>query len=191
MKYDPQKQHRRSIRLQGYDYAQPGAYFVTMVAWQRECLFGEIIHSPLPGEPTLRLNPYGRIVERAWSDLPKHYPQVQLGTFCIMPNHVHAVIILVEPTVGAGSRGADLRPAPTTQPAPAPRQPLSEMVRAFKSYSAKQINDLRSTPGVPVWQRNFYEHIIRDEEEHQRIHLYIQANPANWVDDDENPANVK
>ena len=150
MKYDPQKQHRRSIRLPGYDYAQPGAYFVTMVAWQRECLFGEITPTPLPGEPTLRLNPYGRIVERAWSDLPKHYPQVQLGTFCIMPNHVHAVIILVELTVEAGSRGVGLRPASS------PRRPLSEMVRAFKSYSAKRIYDLRSTPGVPVWQRNFY-----------------------------------
>lgn len=98
MKFDPKIHHRRSIRLKGYDYSQAGAYYVTIVAYGRECLFGEIVN----GE--MRLNEYGKIVERAWFDLPKHYPHIELGTFCIMPNHVHAVIIIV---------GAGLRPAPT------------------------------------------------------------------------------
>jgi putative transposase len=168
MKFDPKIHHRHSIRLKGYDYAQSGAYFVTMVAWQRECLFGEIVD----GE--MRLNQFGKIVERAWFDLPKHYPHVELGTFCIMPNHVHAVIILL---VGAG-----LKPAPTNI-----RHPLSEIVRAFKSFSARRINELRKTQGIPVWQRNYYERIIRDGEEHNRIHLYIEANIDNWTMDDENP----
>ena len=160
--------------MKGYDYSQSGAYFVTIVVWQRECLFGEIV------DGGMRLNEYGKIVQRAWFDLPKHYPHVQLGTFCIMPNHVHAVIIFIE-TVGAG-----LKPAPTVA-----RHPLSEIVRAFKSFSARRINELRKTQGVPVWQRNYYEHIIRNSDEHNRIHLYIGSNIDNWITDDENPVKTK
>ena len=181
MKFDPKIHHRRSIRLQGYDYSQSGAYYVTIVAHRRECLFGEIVPvgadlKSAPTAPTMQLNEYGKIVERAWFDLPNHYPHIELGTFCIMPNHVHAVIIIVGAGVGAG-----LRPAPTE------RHPLSEIVRAFKSFSARRINELRKTQGIPVWQRNYYEHIIRNTEEHNRIHLYIEANPANWLEDNENP----
>ncbi|MFZ5909605.1 MAG: transposase, partial [Chloroflexota bacterium] len=132
-----------------------------------------------PPAPTptaeMRLNQFGKIVQRAWFDLPKHYPHVELGTFCIMPNHVHAVIILTD-----RRGGSETRP-----------YPLSEIVRAFKSFSAKRINELRKTQEIPVWQRNYYEHIIRSDEEHNRIHLYIEANPANWMEDDENPANAK
>lgn len=187
MKFDPQIHHRRSIRLKGYDYSQSGAYFVTIVAWQRQCLLGDIVN----GE--MKLNEYGKIVQRAWFDLPKHYTHIQLGTFGIMPNHAHAVIIITMEEagsdgagpVGAGPVGAGLRPAPTK------REPLSEIVRAFKSFSARRINELRKTQGIPVWQRNYYERIIRDEEEHKRIHLYIEANPVNWMEDDENPANIK
>jgi putative transposase len=192
MKIEPQKHQRRSIRLKGYDYSQTGAYFVTMVVWQRECLFGEIT------DGDMRLNQFGKIIHSAWFDLPKHYPHVQLGTFCIMPNHVHAVITLIEPddthVVGAG-----LRPAPTVTTTiftptaitiPMKSYPLSEIVRAFKSFSARRINELRKTQGIPVWQRNYYEHIIRDEEEYKRIGLYIETNPINWMEDDENPANT-
>ncbi len=175
MKFDPKIHHRHSIRLQGYDYTQSGAYFVTIIAWQRECLFGEIVD----GE--MQLNQFGKIVERAWFDLPKHYPHVELGTFCIMPNHVHAVILLIDGIVRAG-----LKPAPTMA-----RHPLSEIVRAFKSFSARRINELRKTQGIPVWQRNYYEHIIRNDEEHNRIYLYIEANVDNWVNDDENPMRSK
>jgi len=88
MKFDPQIHHRRSIRLKGYDYSQFGAYFVTIVVWQREALFGEIVN----GE--MMLNRYGQIVMNAWSDLPKHYPHTELGAFIIMPNHVHGIILL-------------------------------------------------------------------------------------------------
>jgi REP element-mobilizing transposase RayT len=170
-KFDPQKHHRKSIRVPGYDYSQSGAYFVTIVTYQRECLFGEVVD----GE--MFLNKNGQIVEYAWNDLPNHYPHVDLGTYIIMPNHFHGIIFLLD-TVGAG-----LRPAPTSQQK---RHGLPEIVRALKSFSARRINEHLNSPGVPVWQRNFYDHIIRDDDLN-RIHLYIQDNPLNWATDDENP----
>ena len=101
MPFDPQKHHRRSIRLQGYDYTRPGGYYVTIVTHDRACLFGEVVNGEMV------LNDLGRIVEKAWYDLANHYPNVELGIFVIMPNHAHGIIILYDPTVGAG-----LRPAP-------------------------------------------------------------------------------
>lgn len=89
-KFDPQKHHRRSIRLQGYDYSQAGAYFVTIVAWQRECLFGEIVG----GE--MKLNRYGEIIQKWWNEIPVHFPNVEIGAFIIMPNHVHGILIITE-----------------------------------------------------------------------------------------------
>jgi putative transposase len=139
-------------------------------------------------------------VDRAWFDLPNHYPHVELGAFCSMPNHVHGIIVLDD-----GGRGGSIGKTPLPDiiisgnpPLPdgaktrpygvAKRHPLSEIVRAFKSFSARRINALRKTPGVPVWQRNYYEHIIRNEEDFNRIQFYIVSNPANWMEDNENPA---
>ena len=172
----PRDHHqRRSIRLPGYDYAQPGAYFVTLCTHDREALFGEVMAD------AMRLNPYGEIVSMVWQDLPRHYPRVELDAFVIMPNHVHGIIVLNDDDgVGAG-----LRPAPTLTK----RHPLSEIVRAFKSFSARRINALRATPGVPVWQRNYYEHIIRNELEWDAIRKYIDLNPDRWALDHDHPAN--
>ena len=100
MKYDPQKHHRESIRLKGYDYSQPGGYFVTIVAQNRECLFGEIAG----GE--VQLSRAGRIVQQAWMDLPNHYADVVLDEFVIMPNHVHGIIVLIDQPVGRGGSGS-------------------------------------------------------------------------------------
>jgi len=180
-KFDPQKHHRpfdyaqgrRSIRLKGYDYTSAGGYFVTIVTYHRECLFGEIVNEEMI------LNEIGKIVEYAWFDLPNHYSNVELGTFCIMPNHVHGIIILNDPNVGAG-----LRPAPTKT------HGLPEIIRAFKSFSARRVNEHLKSPGVPLWQRNYYEHIIRNDDDHARIHTYIDANPSMWADDEENPAKI-
>jgi len=182
-KFDPQKHHRRSIRLKGYDYTQPGAYFVTIVTHNRECLFGEIVNGEMV------LNEIGKIVKQAWNDLIDHYPNIELGAFCIMPNHVHCIIILVDPfVVGAGVVGAGLRPAPTE--ATIKPHGLPEIVRAFKSFSARHVNDFLKSPGVPLWQRNYYEHIIRNKDEWNRIHAYIESNPAAWETDDENPTRI-
>ena len=90
VKFDPQKHHRRSIRLKGYDYSATGTYFVTIVAWRRECLFGEVMN----GE--MRLSPYGEIVQKWWEEIPVHFANVETGAFVVMPNHVHGIIFIVE-----------------------------------------------------------------------------------------------
>jgi REP element-mobilizing transposase RayT len=226
--YDPEKHHRRSIRLKGYDYTQPGAYFITICTHGRECLFGEIID----GE--MHLNEAGQIVVQTWQDLPNHVPNVQLDAFVIMPNHVHGIIIITERAggigagfkpacrtmgpcsaadfgsiAGPGSVGAGSEPAPTiitTTPGsaagsgpvgaglePAPTAPtrssygLPEIIRQFKTFSARRIKELRGTPGTPVWQRNYYEHTIRNESSLNRIRQYIAENPVRWDADQENP----
>ncbi|MGB9753481.1 transposase [Roseiflexus castenholzii] len=208
MKYDPQKHHRRSIRLKGYDYSQPGAYFITIVTQNRACLFGEVAN----GE--MRLNEAGRMVHQEWANLPSRFPNLDLDAFIVMPNHIHGIIIItdVDP-VGAGLVGAGLVPAQngdgatisgatisgatisgatisgaTTRVAPT----VGDIVGAFKS-----ITTVRYTHGVKhcgwlpfrgrLWQRNYYEHIIRDKGSLNRIRDYIVNNPLQWERDRENP----
>jgi putative transposase len=176
MPYDPNKHHRRSIRLKGYDYTQAGAYFVTIVTQDRECLFGEVV------EGEMRVNPFGEIVAWAWNDLPNHNPHVELDAFVVMPNHVHGIVLIVDDLVGAGSE-----PAPTMAMVTTRRHGLPEIVRQFKTFSARRINARRGTPGATVWQRNYYEHIIRNDHSLQRIREYIATNPLRWHLDVENP----
>ncbi len=161
MPYDPTINHRRSIRLKDYDYSQAGAYFVTTVSYGRNCLFGEIIH----GEIQLSIG--GQIVKSSWLDLPNHYPEIECDSFCIMPNHFHDIIVVTNKLDCGHS--------------------LPEIMRGFKTFSARKINYLRRTPGIPVWPKNYYEHIIRDQEDMNCIREYIEANPIRWFDDDENP----
>jgi putative transposase len=208
-KYDPQIHHRRSIRLKGYDYSQAGAYFVTICVHQRECLLGEIVN----GE--MRLSRFGKIVRYAWLDLPKHYPHVVLDAFCIMPNHVHFVIVLIDDGRDGSSRlskvslpaGRDgsckiVQTSPitkdllteTSSPAqethPYARLPLSEVIRAFKSFSAKRINALGKTTYSPFWQKNYYEHVIRNDRAWNAIAWYIINNPFHWQLDRDNLQNI-
>jgi len=179
MKYDPERHHRRSVRLRGYDYSQAGAYFVTICTPDRACLFGDV------ADGVMRLNDAGRVVERCWHEIPIHFPHVELDEFVIMPNHVHGVIVIV----GAGSprpyvaSGAGTITGAETAPL---RATLGQMVAYFKYQSTKHINIMRGTPGIPVWQRNYYEHIIRDDESLNRIREYIINNPMQWALDREN-----
>ena len=204
MRYDPQKHHRQSIRLKGYDYSQPGGYFVTIVAQNRDCLFGEIV------EGEMRLSRAGRIVQHAWMDLPNHYPHVALDEFVIMPNHVHGIIVLTDTGRGRSVSGEivvpdkyrdSMEPVPdldqtcpyTIDKSTRPnkyRHGLPEIVRAFKSFSARRINAMRRSPGVAISQRNYYEHIIRNEAELNGIREYIRYNPTQWESDQENPIYV-
>jgi REP element-mobilizing transposase RayT len=103
MKFDPQKHHRRSIRLQGYDYSQAGAYFVTMVAWQREALFGEIVNGETPQGGDVVLNDFGKIVSEKWQWLETQYEYVELGAWIIMPNHHHGILVIHDGRGGSQS----------------------------------------------------------------------------------------
>ena len=179
MTYDPEKHHRRSIRLHGYDYSQAGAYFVTICTKNRASLFGSV------ADGEIQLNKAGQIAKRAWEKLPARFPSARLDAFIVMPNHLHAIIIVgaqfIAPTANTSNesgKGAINR-APT----------LGEMVRAYKAASAAMIR--RAAAPDVAWQRNYYEHVIRDEDELARIRRYIEDNPRMWETDEENPAAQK
>ncbi|MCS7283483.1 MAG: transposase [Anaerolineae bacterium] len=178
--YDPQRHHRRSIRLRGYDYTQPGAYFVTICTHGREPLFGTVVD----GE--MRVNEWGAIVREEWFRTAQLRPYVMLyeDEFVVMPNHVHGIIWIVGETVGATRRVA---PTTTIPPAGPVAGSVGAIIGQFKSAVTKRINILRATPGAPVWQRNYYEHIIRNERALDAIRRYIAENPLRWHLDRYNP----
>jgi putative transposase len=161
---------RRSLRLDGYDYAQAGAYFVTVCTQNRMCLFGDIV------DGVMRLNDAGRMVRSVWEGLPDRFAGMELDAFVVMPNHVHGIITFV----GAGLALPEEKGAASSAPT------LGDVVRAFKSMSAIHINRLLRRSG-PLWQRNYYEHVIRNERELAKIREYIATNPLKWALDRENP----
>ncbi len=174
MKFNPDIHHRRSIRLRHYDYSQAGAYFLTICTHNRECLFGEI------SGDRMVLNELGRVIESVWMELTTRYPNIELDAFGVMPNHIHGIIVIVDsPNVGA------IHELPLRLHRR--RMLIPKIVGYLKMNTAKQINQINDTPGVPVWQRNYYEHIIRDEDELNRIRKYIIENPLQWQLDQENP----
>ena len=205
MTYNPDIHHRRSIRLKGYDYSKAGAYFVTMCSWQRECLFGEIDND------VMVLNECGRIVESVWCGLPEHFPNIHLDEFIIMPNHFHGIIFINEsvgamPTArpGLDVNGANIgianepnggrpvgieqqigRPVGIAPTGPVPGS-IGAIMAQFKSNVTKRINRFRNNPGCPVWQRNYFERVIRNENELSRAREYIANNPLKWSLDSEN-----
>ena len=251
---------RRAMRLRSYDYSQPGAYFVSICAQHRKCLFGTII------DGQMRLNEIGEIVVECWSRIPQHFPSVELGEYVIMPNHIHGIIALnivgarsprpigeeqsisptvgarsprpigeeqsisptvgtrsprpigeeqsISPTVGArsprpigeeqsisptvGTRsprpiGEEQSISPTVgtrSPRPSDNSPsLGKIVAYFKYQSTKHINQHHNMPGTRIWQRNYYDHVIRDDTDLQRIRRYIQDNPMKWALDQLHPDN--
>ncbi len=175
-KFDPQKHHRRSIRLPEYDYGQTGAYFVTIVAWHRECLFGNVVD----GE--MKLSKFGLVARGQWEKLPNRFPNIELGAFMIMPNHVHAIIVIMAGRGTAENRndrdGESTRRAPTQEGFQKPvKGSIPTIVRSYKSAVSYRINLIRGTQDIPVWQRNFYEHTIRNEKDLHNKTDYINANP--------------
>ena len=183
--------------MRDYDYSTPGTYFVTVCTQKRQRLFGEIID----GE--MHLNEYGEIAEKCWEDLPNHYSNIELDVYMIMPDHFHGIISIL-PCVG---ERAGFKPGPTDTIADKPpegeglrpsrlpglrpsrrgttensisrkRHGLSEFIRAFKSFSARRINEMRNTPGVKLWHRSFYDHVIRNETDLATLRDYILNNPT-------------
>lgn len=177
---------RHSIRLKDYDYSSEGGYFVTMCVKNRECLFGEIV------DGTMRLNDLGKIVDECWRAIPDHFPNVETDEFVVMPDHVHGIIIIVDGqnSVGAPQFVGAQHAVPLQNNIPQREQfgkpthgTLPTIIRSFKSATTKKINETRNSPGESVWQRNYFERIIRNEDELNRIREYIYNNPARWQQD--------
>jgi putative transposase len=186
---------RKSLRLPEYDYTEAGGYFITIVTHNRERLFGEIING------LMRLNEFGEIANKEWFRTAELRPTVELfdDEFVVMPDHIHGIIWIVE-TVGAERCSARLhkpkrverRSTPTIKTGHSrsmttkPPQPgsLGVIVRAYISTVAYQINRVRNTRGFPIWQRNYYEHVIRDDKDLDEICAYIEGNPSTWETDD-------
>ncbi len=215
---------RRSIRLKGYDYSGAGAYFVTIVALGRLCLFGEVV-----GEE-VRLNEAGTMARRTWETLSRRFPGIGIDAFVVMPNHIHGIVIIdpanaASATVGVPLVGTpdathtpdapgrarattrvaanaadvpDRRARATTRVAPtgAPNTTLGDVVGAYKSLTTVEYASGVGTLNWPpferrLWHRNYYEHVVRNEESLSLIRQYILDNPAQWVLDRENPAALR
>jgi len=197
MKYDPNIHHRHSIRLQTYDYSQPGVYFITVCTQNREYLFGEIM------DGKMQLNNAGRIAKECWQEIPKHYPDLILDEFIIMPNHVHGILI-----VGANNhspslnnhfsnvhwcnnfsraknfsplRGRRQRRCPINMCHIGTSKTIGSVIRGYKIGVTKWFR--QNTDIYTVWQRNYWERIIRNETELEKIREYIQNNPNQWKSD--------
>jgi REP element-mobilizing transposase RayT len=158
--YDPDRHHRRSIRLRSYDYAQAGAYFVTLCAQDRACLFGRI------ASETVALTDIGYIVAEEWERTPTLRPNVELDEYIVMPDHMHGIVVITY-------RDESTTPLETTNTLRSTTQTIGAIIRGFKGAVVRRV-------GRAIWQRNYYEHIIRSEADLDRIRRYIANNPARW-----------
>ena len=198
MPYNSATHHRRSIRLKGYDYWQAGAYFITICCQDRKHRFGAIESGQM------QLNDFGTIAHNEWNKLSERFSNFEVDVFQIMPNHMHGIIVL---NVGGGGVGAGLARAPELNACTIPTPPptiIGDIAGAYKSivanaclqiFKSKYVGvgvnpagvGVNPAPTIPLmgklWQRNYYEHIIRDEKSYQVICSYIINNPDNWKDD--------
>ncbi|MFH1062156.1 MAG: transposase [Candidatus Omnitrophota bacterium] len=179
---------RKQIRLKNYDYSQPGYYYITICIDNRECIFGDIIDN------RIYLNNVGKMVDQTLRTLPEYYQNITIDNYIVMPNHIHGIIQIVgagfpcpnniinqsihnhdnnNPINGRGNH------APT----------INYIIGYFKYQSTKQINKLQNTPGKKIWQRSFYDHVIRTNDSLNKIREYIVNNPATWVNDEHNIIN--
>ena len=185
MKYNPQYHHRRSIRLLHYDYSRPGFYFVTICTHQKQCLFGEM------KEQKMGLNQIGKMVRDEWLKSAQICQEIELDEWVIMPNHLHGIVVIQKNDDGGvinnkgainveGARHAPLRCKPKS---------LSSFVAGFKSSVTKRIKVFCSQPDFCIWQRNYYESVVRNEQHLNKIRHYIFDNPQKWAEDIENHHN--
>jgi putative transposase len=163
---------RKNLRLRGYDYSRPGVYFITICTTKHRSLFGDVRGGQII------CNDAGNAVAEIWANLPQRFPIVALDSFVVMPNHVHGVVVFNNPGIKQNLGAASS--APTTLVA------LGRVVRAFKSETAIRVNAILKTSGHPVWQRNYFEHIVRSGRDLDEIRQYIHDNPTRWESDPEN-----
>ena len=164
--------NRRSIRLQGCDYCSSGAYSITICTFEGECLFGEVKNDQMiPNE-------FGCVVGECWGAIPDHFSSVEPDAFVLMPNHLHFTVFI--------SALDESLPTPESTSGPRPGS-IGAVVGSFKSAVTRRVNEMRGTPGAKVWQRNYFERVIRGEQDLERTREYISDNPSNWDDDVHNP----
>ena len=179
--------------MPGYDYTLPGTYFVTIRVHDGECLLGQI------GDGEMHLSRFGQVAGHYWKRIPDHAAYVNLDQWVIMPNHIHGIVVIsgrgwasLEDTSSTGAlttAETQLSDPGAPRDAPPLRQPrlqarsLGAIVGNYKSVTTRRINRLSGTPGIPFWQRNYWEHIIRNDASLERIRAYIQDNPSRWVED--------
>ena len=174
MPYDPELHHRRSIRLPHWDYAESGAYFVTLCTFERARLFGAV------RDDQMGLNRIGEIVAEEWLRSAEIRSEVELDDFVVMPNHLHAIVFIVR-------NGSDDGPAGGRPFSGTANRSLSALIQGFKASATKRINQLRRDGGSPVWQRNYYERVLRNDRELGRAREYVLDNPRKWAEDKNNP----
>jgi len=218
MNYPPQKHHRRSIRLPEYDYSKGGAYFVTICTRNSEQILSNPpkpqksdvgvalaathpLETPPNPEPDsalqFELTPIGKIVDCNWRTLPERFPVISLDEYVIMPNHLHGIVFINESDQsrqGVAGKRVGARPTPTAPISP-PTPTLGMIVGAFKSKSVKDVLAHIDENGLDmigkIWQRNYFERVIRNERDLDNIRTYIRNNPANWAQDEENPMRIE
>lgn len=178
---------RKPMRLPHYDYRKAGAYFITINSYQRELLFGEVV------DGVMQLNEFGGVVQEAWEATPKIRAYVELDEYVVMPNHFHGILFIHEHAGNVAGNQASVR-ATRRSPLPRGKRPqgppsdsIGAVIAGFKSSATKRINLLRKLPGHPVWQRSFYDNVIRSEKRLMAVREYIRANPSNWAEDEYHP----
>ena len=160
---------RKNPRLAGYDYRLSGGYFLTICTYDKQCLFGRIDND------RMILNRAGIIVRDEWLKSAQIRQEITLDDYVVMPNHIHGIVFI--------SRHPNISSRSIAKPSGYAAKSLSSFVVGFKSAATRRINELKGTKGTKVWQRNYYEHIIRNEEDHSRIKHYIRENPVKWSSD--------
>jgi REP element-mobilizing transposase RayT len=174
--YDKGIPHRRSVRLQGYDYSQNGAYFITVCVQNKEWRFGKI------ADGEMRMSALGEIVVTEWMKTTTARNGIALGVWVVMPNHFHGIIHLNDGILTMDKMDM-IDSIPVERFGKPAVRSIPTIIRSFKSATTRQVNQLRRTPGVKLWQRGYYEHVIRDDGEYELVAEYIRSNPANWERD--------
>ncbi len=183
MKFNPGIHKRRSIRLKGYDYSQAGLYFMTICVQNKECLFGKVENDAMV------LNKAGRMIAKEWLAIPNRFPTIELHDYILMPNHFHAILEIIDLT-DIGNQIINTNPIQKSDQLPMPNnhKTIGDMIDAFKSITT--VNYIRGVKNLNwqpfdgrLWQRNYYEHIIRNQTSYDNIADYIITNPAKWQDD--------
>ena len=169
---------RRSVRLPEFDSSKIGMYFVTICSAERKCIFSEIRgNSPI-------LSPVGDAVKTFWAQIPQHFPNVKMDAYVVMPNHLHGILTIESKSPHAAHGGGD---APRVESFGKPTQgSVPTIVRSFKAAVSNHVRESRLAAGEPIWQRGYFEHVLRNTQEFVEATNYILQNPVRWVDDEEN-----